>query len=52
VRRREEVIASYWQRYCSKNDTIGFFGPLGWGGFSGNGFHARAGSAEHERSRR
>jgi hypothetical protein len=49
VRRREEVVASYWQRYCSKNDTIGFFGPLGWGGFSGNGVHARAGAAEHER---
>ena len=49
VRRREEVIASYWQRYCSKNDTIGFFGPLGWGSFSGNGFAARGGSPEHER---
>jgi hypothetical protein len=30
-RQREEVIARYWQRYCSKNDTIGFFGPLAWG---------------------
>jgi hypothetical protein len=30
-RRREELIATYWQRYCVKNDTIGFFGPLGWG---------------------
>ena len=30
-RRREELIASYWQRYCVKNDTIGFFGPSGWG---------------------
>jgi hypothetical protein len=29
-RRREELIANYWQRYCVKNDTIGFFGPLGW----------------------
>src|SRR5690349_14334434 len=26
-RQREELVASYWQRYCSKNDTIGFFGP-------------------------
>ena len=26
-RREEELIASYWQRYCVKNDTIGFFGP-------------------------
>jgi hypothetical protein len=30
-RQREELVASYWQRYCAKNDTIGFFGPLGWG---------------------
>jgi hypothetical protein len=30
-RRREAVVASYWQRYCAKNDTIGFFGPLAWG---------------------
>ena len=30
-RREEELIASYWQRYCVKNDTIGFFGPSGWG---------------------
>jgi hypothetical protein len=30
-RQREEAVASYWQRYCAKNDTIGFFGPLAWG---------------------
>jgi hypothetical protein len=30
-RQREELIANYWQRYCVKNDTIGFFGPSGWG---------------------
>ena len=29
-RRREEIIAKYWQRYCAKNDTIGFFGPMCW----------------------
>jgi len=29
-RGREIVIASYLQRYCLKNDTIGFFGPVGW----------------------
>ncbi|HEV2255838.1 MAG TPA: hypothetical protein VGS06_22045 [Streptosporangiaceae bacterium] len=23
-------MASYLQRYCLKNDTIGFFGPVGW----------------------
>ncbi len=28
--RYERVIASYLQRYCLKNDTIGFFGPVGW----------------------
>ena len=36
-RRREEVVASYWQRYCAKNDTIGFFGPLAWGSFAETG---------------
>lgn len=30
-RRRLDTVASYWQRYTAKNDTIGFFGPLGWG---------------------
>ncbi len=30
IRSRERTIASYLQRYCTKNDTIGFFGPLGW----------------------
>jgi hypothetical protein len=29
-RKREELVANYLQRYCIKNDTIGFFGPLGW----------------------
>lgn len=29
-RQREEMVASYMQRYCLKNDTIGFFGPVGW----------------------
>jgi hypothetical protein len=29
-RQREELVAGYWQRYCLKNDTIGFFGPVGW----------------------
>ena len=31
ARQREDLVASYWQRYCAKNDTIGFFGPLSWG---------------------
>ena len=29
-RQHEEMVASYLQRYCTKNDTIGFFGPVGW----------------------
>ena len=29
-KQHEELVASYWQRYCAKNDTIGFFGPVGW----------------------
>ncbi len=30
---REDTVARYWQRYCGKNDTIGFFGPVTWGTF-------------------
>ena len=29
-RREEEAAALYWQRYCSKAETIGFFGPFAW----------------------
>lgn len=29
-RTREDLVAKYWQRYCLKNDTIGFFGPMCW----------------------
>jgi hypothetical protein len=29
-RQHEELVANYLQRYCVKNDTIGFFGPVGW----------------------
>jgi hypothetical protein len=29
-RRNEEMVARYLQRYCTKNDTVGFFGPVGW----------------------
>ena len=45
ARQREEVVASYWQRYCAKNDTIGFFGPLAWGRVVDDGppLHARCG---------
>ena len=36
-RRREETVAIYLQRYCAKNETIGFFGPAGWGKFVSRG---------------
>jgi len=51
TRRRQDVVASYWQRYCSKNDTIGFFGPLAWGSFSeqGEAIAVRSGVLERER---
>jgi hypothetical protein len=29
-RRNEQLVASYLYRYSLKNDTIGFFGPVGW----------------------
>lgn len=29
-RQYEQLIGNYAQRYCAKNDTIGFFGPVGW----------------------
>jgi hypothetical protein len=28
--RHGELVARYYTRYCTKNDTIGFFGPVGW----------------------
>jgi len=39
LRRRlgEELVASYLQRYCVKNETIGFFGPLGHGELAAEG---------------
>ncbi len=53
ARRREDVVASYWQRYCAKNDTIGFFGPLAWGRIADPpalALHARSGGLVRERS--
>jgi len=53
ARRREEVVASYWQRYCSKNDTIGFFGPLAWGRIAdapASALHAHSGGLVRERT--
>jgi len=36
-RQHEELVASYLQRYCAKNDSIGFFGPVGWARFVPDG---------------
>ena len=48
-RQHEVLITSYLQRYCAKNDTIGFFGPVGWSKFDdGRGIrisHAGSGAA-------
>ncbi|WP_437933234.1 lantibiotic dehydratase [Sorangium sp. So ce341] len=33
TRQNEALVASYLQRYAAKNDSIGFFGPVGWGRF-------------------
>jgi hypothetical protein len=46
-RQNEELIANYLQRYCVKNDTIGFFGPVGWAQFDPQiqGVSARPGPA-------
>jgi hypothetical protein len=30
TRKTQLVVVKYLQRYCAKNDTIGFFGPVGW----------------------
>ena len=52
ARGREEIVASYWQRYCAKNDTIGFFGPLAWGRIADDGpaLRSRAGSLVRKRA--
>ena len=52
ARQREEIVASYWQRYCGKNDTIGFFGPLAWGRVTDGGtpLRVRSGALVRERS--
>lgn len=31
TRQKEQLVVSYLQRYTAKCDTIGFFGPVGWG---------------------
>src|SRR3954467_2171136 len=50
-RRWADVVGSYWQRYCSKNDTIGFLGPLAWGSLAegGKATAARWGALQRDR---
>ncbi|MCT9932200.1 lantibiotic dehydratase family protein [Planotetraspora sp. A-T 1434] len=33
---RAGLLARYAQRYCAKNDSIGFFGPVGWAKLTGD----------------
>jgi hypothetical protein len=40
-RDREDLVVNYWQRYCVKNDTIGFFGPVGWATLDAAAPHTR-----------
>lgn len=40
-RQHEALIVNYLQRYCTKNDTIGFFGPVGWARVADDGAAAR-----------
>jgi hypothetical protein len=42
LRKREDVIAKYWQRYCGKNDSAGFFGPVCWTSVGDSGPTVRA----------
>ncbi len=37
LRGAKTVAGSYLQRYCAKNDTIGFFGPAGWARWAEDG---------------
>jgi hypothetical protein len=45
-RQHEELVASYLQRYCTKNDTIGFFGPVAFSHLAdeGDAISARCGA--------
>jgi Lantibiotic dehydratase, N terminus len=36
-RKRELMVTAYLQRYGLKNDTIGFFGPVGWASLCAEG---------------
>ena len=40
TRQQQRLVAKYLQRYCTKNDTIGFFGPVGWATVGGDAHFA------------
>ncbi|MGY3519449.1 lantibiotic dehydratase [Micromonospora sp. PTRAS2] len=40
-RKREIAVLRYWQRYCGKAETIGFFGPVCWGTLDPDSPHTR-----------
>ena len=45
---RMAVVTRYAQRYCTKNDTIGFFGPVAWARLGGARCgYAGTGSVRH-----
>jgi hypothetical protein len=37
TRKDDRLVTLYLERYCAKNETIGFFGPIGWGVFTDDG---------------
>ena len=47
LKEKEELVASYIQRYSVKNDSVGFFGPVGWARLVSNQGHltVRSGSS-------
>jgi len=52
VRHVERQLISYLQRFCAKNDTASFFGPLNYGDFTGaNTFSLTGPGAEHIKKR-
>lgn len=52
TRHVERQLISYLQRFCAKNDTASFFGPLNYGDFSCDFTHALAGPGAEHVSRR
>ena len=48
---REALVAFLAQRYCAKNETIGFFGPVAWARFSDDHPGIRADGTSGLRSR-